>query len=122
MRKEFIWKVGTDLNRLEQNAVLAKFVHRFTGDNQPNWAKHTRMDGTAYPLQFATDGEWLANTLFRCNQDGMLDDRAPFCESTPTWPNNPELRAQHKEPPFVSGTVPETRGNRVNNTPYGGCP
>jgi hypothetical protein len=85
-------KLGTELSKEDQRHVLAAFVHRFTGDNHPAWARKPRPDGTAYPLQFASDVEWLANTRFEVFNGGELNVHFSHCESSPTWPNNPELR------------------------------
>jgi hypothetical protein len=122
MSEKYIWKKGSELTRAEQAEVLNRFVHRFTGEHKPNWAKAIRVDGSVYPVQFANDTEWLANTEFRCYaKSGALDRFYGYCESTPTWPNNPELREQFKQGPYVSGTV-TGRGNVPSTTPYGGCP
>lgn len=77
--------LGCNLPAALQAQAKARFVHRSTGDHQQGAA----LD---YPLQFASDAEWLANTLFWITAAGLLSRRARFCESTPTWPNNPELR------------------------------
>lgn len=84
--------LGSHMGPHLQSQVKQAFVHRFTGDNVPNWAKKPMPNGTPYPLQFASDAEWLANTYFSVNKDGTLSRRPSYCESKPTWPNNPELR------------------------------
>lgn len=84
--------LGTHLTPAAQREVLAAYVHRFTGDHKPDWAYKPRVDGSAYPLQFASDADWLANTIFTVNRDGSLSKKQTSCESSPTWPNNPELR------------------------------
>ena len=33
------WKKGIELNKTEQKYVLSAYIHRFTGDNFPEWAK-----------------------------------------------------------------------------------
>jgi hypothetical protein len=85
-------KRGTELTREDQRHVLSAFVHRFTGDHKPAWSNKEWKDGKPYPVQFASDAEWLANTDFAVRKDGRLDQRVKFCYSNPTWPNNPELR------------------------------
>lgn len=85
-------KLGTDLSAEDQREALSSYVHRYTGDHTPAWAKEPRPDGGAYPLQFATDAEWLANTWFKVTAAGRLDHRGKQCQSCATWPNNPELR------------------------------
>lgn len=85
------YTLGSLLQREEQEEAKRRFVHRYTGDNKPKWARKEWKDGKPYPLQFKDDADWLAHTIFRTNRDGSLHARAS-CESSPTWPNNPELR------------------------------
>lgn len=86
------WRYGAELSARDKSHVLAVFVHRYTGNHFPRWAAVPRADGTAYPLQFANDAEWLANTRFAVTAHGDLDRKVRECYSNPTWPNNPELR------------------------------
>ncbi len=84
---------GSQLTKEDQSYVLAAYVHRFTKEHKPQWACEPLPDGTAYPVQFANDQDWLWNTLFYVSAKTFrLDHRAGRCESTPTWPDNPELR------------------------------
>lgn len=83
---------GSQLSEATQRAAKAMYVHRFTGEHRPEWAKRPMPNGKPYPLQFADDAEWLANTEFEVTQAGRLDRRYTYCHSHPTWPNNPELR------------------------------
>ena len=83
---------GTSLFGLDVDYVLRAYVHRFTGDHKPEWAGKEWKDGKPYPLQFRDDNDWLANTKFAVRLDGSLDGRVKYCESHPTWPDNPELR------------------------------
>jgi hypothetical protein len=86
---------GNTLTQATQQKCLNRYVHRYTGNHKPAWVIHkTWKDGKPYPLQFATDAEWLANTFFAVRKDGQLDGRHAHCESHPTWPNNPELRTR----------------------------
>jgi hypothetical protein len=78
------WTLGSDLNINDQRRVLAAYVHRYTGDHVPDWVRH-QAEGK-YPLQFASDADWLASTTFRVRADGRLDDRVKRCQSRPTWP------------------------------------
>lgn len=84
--------LGSQLSADQQAEALCRFVHRFTGDNRPGWAREKRPDGSAYPVQFADDKDWLANTRFHVTPAGKLSPKHDFCESSPTWPFNPELR------------------------------
>lgn len=78
---------GSHLGPRLQKQVLAQFVHRFTGDHKPSWANEPRPDGSAYPVQFRDDQDWLANTFFEITAKGELSRRTRHCESHPTWPN-----------------------------------
>lgn len=82
---------GSDLKPDARREALATFVHRYTGDHLPIWSLKEWKDGKPYPLQFASDADWLANTWFAVKRDGGLDMRFN-CYSCPTWPDNPELR------------------------------
>ena len=86
---------GAQLCTADQQHVLAAYVHRFTRDHKPAWASNgnTWKDGQPYPVQFASDADWLAHTRFAVRGDGRLDQRGHWCESSPTWPDNPELRS-----------------------------
>jgi len=81
--------LGSELSEKEQQKALARFVHRYTKDHCPRWIY---TDGGKYPVQFASDKDWLQHTRFEVLADGRLDNRAKYCESNPTWPDNPELR------------------------------
>ena len=86
------WIKGTELSPAARREALSAFVHRFTRDNVPAWARKPRPDGTPYPVQFDSDADWLENTLFPVNAAGNLSGRERYCSSAPTWPDNPELR------------------------------
>jgi hypothetical protein len=91
-RYEAPFKLGSELTPSERRDVLSTFVHRFTRDRIPAWARQTRTDATLYPVQFDSDADWLAHTRFNVTAKGALDRRVSECHSTPTWPDNPELR------------------------------
>lgn len=85
--------LGSHMGEHLQTQVKAKYIWRFTGDNHPKWAQEARRpDGCADPVQFADDADWLAHTYFEVTKQGELSRRSTYCESHPTWPNNPELR------------------------------
>lgn len=73
----------TDKARCE---ALRRFVHRFTGDHTPSWARVPRADGTAYMVQFKNDLDWLSHSEFAVNKDGSLSANHKYCVSHPTWP------------------------------------
>jgi hypothetical protein len=85
-------KFGNELTLEEQQIVLSQYVHRFTRDHRPAWSTKLRASNNKpYPVQFASDLEWLANTEFAINSNGSLKRTAQQCFSHPTWPDNPEL-------------------------------
>lgn len=83
---------GDTLRASVQSECLRRFVYRYTRDRVPGWAKRARPDGSAYPVQFDSDRDWLCHTWFAVRKDGALDERVNSCQSSPTWPDNPELR------------------------------
>ncbi len=85
-------KPGSELCREDQVTCLLAFVHRFTREHTPAWSKKPLKNGKHYPVQFDSDADWLAHTRFAVRKDGRLDKRYGFCQSNPTWPDNPELR------------------------------
>lgn len=72
---------GSDLNPVARGEALRRFVHRFTGDHVPAWAKQPRPDGRPYEPPFKSDDAWLAHTYFCVTKYGQLDERAKYCES-----------------------------------------
>lgn len=80
---------GSELNSVAQKAALCKFVHRYTMDHVPQWVRDAEV---SYPVQFGSDLDWLHNTQFHVRNDGYLDERYNHCYSSPTWPQNSELR------------------------------
>lgn len=83
---------GAQLPARLQSQAKARYVHRFTADHKPAWAAKPMPNGNAYPVQFASDADWLANTDFPVTKRGKLAYRPSDCYSRPTWPHNPELR------------------------------
>jgi hypothetical protein len=85
---------GSELSEQARRKVLAQFVHRFTRDHIPDWATRDVPEkfGKRYPVQFASDSEWLEKTRFAVKKGGTLDERCHECQSNPTWPDNPEFR------------------------------
>lgn len=49
--------------KLAFNLACAQYVHRFTMEHVPQWAK-LPLRGRYYAPQFRTDAEWYANTIF----------------------------------------------------------
>lgn len=90
---------GDKLCPEDQRLALRVFVHRFTGDQCPIWAGKLRPDGSAYPVQFASDQDWLRHTEFAVREDGSLDTHAEYCISFPTWPEGKPTVVQIKQIP-----------------------
>lgn len=86
-------RLGSNLSPCEQTEALRRFVHRYTRDHKPAWANGLRPDGESYPCQFESDHDWLAHTMFHTTKSGKIHNGFRYCESCPTWPDNPELRA-----------------------------
>ena len=85
--KEPLWVPGTLLLEEDQRYALSAFVHRHTRDHTPAWAKQIWKNGRPYPVQFASDGDWLAHSYFQVTGQGRLDKRIKHCNSYPTWPD-----------------------------------
>lgn len=83
---------GNRLDYVAQREALSRFVHRFTREHKPEWAAKPWKDGLPYPVQFASDADWLANSTFTVRADGRLARNVKHCQSDPTWPDNPEFR------------------------------
>lgn len=78
---------GAEMNLCLQQQAKAQFVHRYTGEHKPIWAREPNT-----PVQFKDDSDWLAHTWFWITKKGELARSHKHCESYPTWPYNPELR------------------------------
>ena len=87
---------GNTLCHEDQRRVLAAYVHRNTREHRPMWARKY-WNGKPYPVQFASDREWLERTLFVVRNNGRIDLRFRECHSRPTWPDNPALRTDGNE-------------------------
>lgn len=63
------------------------YVHRFTMEHIPQWAKAPHHHGNGlwlyYAPQHATDLDWYNTTIFK-GEGGMAD--RDHCYSTPSWP------------------------------------
>lgn len=84
--------LGINLCAEDRNYVLRAYVNRYTREHVPAWAKREWRDGRPYPVQFASDAEWLSHTKFAVRSDGRLDRRHKCCESTPTWPDGEPVK------------------------------
>ena len=96
--------------RLQRDA-LAAYLHRFTKEHHPLWARKPRPNGAAYPVQFASDVEWLQRTLFpvTVRKGGRLGNHTRgHAESHPSWPDGLSLEDLRKAGSMVSA-VPTWR-------------
>lgn len=106
--------------RLQQDALRA-YLHRYTREHRPLWATKPRPCGNPYPVQFASDSEWLARTLFpvTIRKGGKLGDHTRAghgqCWGYPTWPDGLSEwdRAQLARPGTEAATVPEWREGHI---------
>lgn len=71
----------------------AQFVHRFTMEHIPTWAKQRREDGTFYAPQFRTDREWYDSALFQGESE--LATRNHCYSTGQTWPLGKSLPAPY---------------------------
>lgn len=84
--------------RLSFTEATARYVHRFTGDHVPQWARRPHK-GRYYAPQFASDREWYDHTRFP-GELGYLG-LVPDCYTTGhTWPIGHWLEA-----PFIKGQI-----------------
>ncbi len=82
------WVWGHELSPEVQRQALATYVYRYTRDHVPAWAiRDKRADGTPFPVQFASDADWLEHSRFPVTKAGRLASRPPYCYSDPTWPD-----------------------------------
>jgi hypothetical protein len=84
---ELIWVTGDKLSPPAREQAKARFVHRFTREHKPTWARGKRPDGKSYRVQFASDADWLEHSEFAVTKSGKLDARSSHCVSHPTWPD-----------------------------------
>lgn len=69
--------------KLSFEKACAQYVHRFTMEHVPQWAREQREDGTYYAPQFRSDREWYENTIFPPHNEHSATD----CHSSGhTWP------------------------------------
>lgn len=74
------------------------YVHRFTMEHIPNWAREPMSNGKFYAPQFRSDREWFDNTLFPPHKF-QLSKRDTSCFTTgETWP-----LGQYLDAPYTKG-------------------
>jgi hypothetical protein len=108
---------GSELPKLIQKQVLACFVHRFTKDHKPDWARRPRPDGTPYMVQFASDQDWLEHTEFYITNKGELSRRHKTCFSSPTWPDGKNYPMAKCNDPYKDTNESLAESNITNPYP-----
>lgn len=89
-----IYALGSTLSEYDRDITKRIFGGRFTGDWTPQWASQKMLDGASWPLQFASDYDWMLTTEFAVTPKGSLDLRYRRCFESPTWPDREDLRSQ----------------------------
>lgn len=79
------------MRKLSFAEAKARYVHRYTSEHVPPWARKPQYDETTgefigyYMPHYATDLEWYENTVFPGERD--LHDNCGHCESrNQSWP------------------------------------
>jgi hypothetical protein len=77
------------MSRPTLDEAKARYVHRYTMEHLPLWARTAAPNGKFYAPQFNTDAEWYANTVFPSQKDhpDHCMTRHDSCYTTgQTWP------------------------------------
>lgn len=74
------WIMGDALTAPQRAEVLRAFVHRYTKEHKPEWARKSMPNGKPYQPLFATDDAWLEAYCFAFTKAGRLDVRVRYCE------------------------------------------
>ena len=83
------------------NRARNTYIHRYTLDHIPAWAREPHKPGIWYAPQYASDREWYEHTLFP--GEGGIERDSKFCSSTrQTWPCGNWLNS---EPPAYPGVA-----------------
>jgi hypothetical protein len=70
--------------KLSFQAATSKYVHRYTAEHVPQWARTPAPNGKFYAPHFGSDREWYDNTLF--HGESALASRKHCYTSGQTWP------------------------------------
>lgn len=68
------------------------YVHRYTMEHVPRWARTPRADGRYYAPHYNSDHEWYAHTLFYGETE--LAGRRHCYSEAQTWPFGVSMDAQ----------------------------
>lgn len=73
-------------DRMSFEEATRRYVHRFTMEHMPTWARQSAPNGRFYAPQYRSDQEWYDRTLFP-PQNPYTTRRRQECHSTAqTWP------------------------------------
>lgn len=84
------------MKKLSFEQACAQYVHRFTMEHVPAWAKNVRPDGTYYAPQYRSDREWYENTEFPPHALTMSKKDTSCYSSGATWPLGQALSSPFK--------------------------
>jgi len=73
------YRKGEELTETQKKEVLARYVHRFTGEHKPYWANKPMPNGDSYKPTHETDLEWIHDHSFAVKSDGSFDQRVNSC-------------------------------------------
>lgn len=73
------------------------YVHRFTMEHVPAWARKVRVDGTYYAPQYRSDREWFERTLFGKEAREYGAPRGSCMSLNQTWPLGKALPEPYKK-------------------------
>ena len=71
-------------NRMAFEQAKNRYVHRFTADHIPDWARQKADNGRYHAPGFSSDRDWYEKTIFP--GEGNISSRSRFCESKPDFP------------------------------------
>lgn len=80
------------MTRPSFSEACTRYVHRYTLDHVPNWARWPRADGNYCAPQYRSDREWYDSTLFP-GEPGHIGDHKHCFSTKPTWPLGDRLPA-----------------------------
>ncbi len=71
------------------------YIHRFTAEHVPTWARQPMTETRYYAPQYRNDREWYNKTTFP-GEDGHLGGRDHCFSSGQTWPFGQSLPAPYR--------------------------
>jgi|SRR5580700_298042 hypothetical protein len=83
------------MRKVSFEQACARFVHRYTMDHVPQWARRVRENGSFYAPQFASDREWYERTIFP-GEPGVHGNSSHCYTSGQTWPLGQSLARPYR--------------------------